>query len=246
MKQEQVKDESYKLTQEYMTLWNEVKKFDDLPWTESVYTDEILSKYRLLMTYPIYSKLDMPKALIGKMLDNFICSNGQMQYVVDLIKQHSWKPFLFTGKPGCGKTHLAIGAMVKSMADNKRKDGKYDTAEAIFLRIKAHNGCESEVVDNYSNFSILVIDELEADKITAFNDNSIRGVFQEIIRRRDLNKLQTIIVGNNPLEVRKIIGDNGYSRISGVGEIFELNGENWKDYRPKLKVELNKDGNTPF
>jgi hypothetical protein len=245
MKNEPVKDESYKQTQEYIKLWNEVKKFDNLPWTETVYTDEILSKYRLLMTYPIYSRLDMPKAFIGKMLDNFTCFNPQMQYVVDLIKQHSWKPFLFTGAPGCGKTHLAIGAMVKSMADNKRKDGKYDTAESIFLRIKAHNGCENEVVDNLSSFAILVIDECEAEKITAFSDNSIKGVFQEIIRRRDLNKLQTIIIGNNPLEVKKIIGDNGYSRINGVGEIFELNGDNWKDYRPKIKKEANT-ADTPF
>ena len=125
------------------------------------------------------------------------------------------------------------------------KKGKYDTAEAIFLRIKAHNGCENEVVEILSGIDILIIDECEAEKITAFSDDSIKGVFQEIIRRRDVGKKQTIIIGNKPEEVKKIIGNNGYSRFEGRGEVINLTSDAWKDYRPKIKKEANT-AETPF
>ncbi len=235
----------YKNTEGFLRLKQELMAFEALTGLDNVYTEEIISKYKLYYSYPIYSNIDMPTGLIGKTLDSFICANESHRVIVDLIKQCPWKWYLLTGNPGIGKTHLAIGAMVSSMGGNHKK-GKYDTAEAIFLRIKAHNGCENEVVELLSGIDILIIDECEAEKITAFSDDSIKGVFQEIIRRRDLGKKQTIIIGNKPEEVKKIIGNNGYSRFEGRGEVINLTSDAWKDYRPKIKKEANTAADTPF
>jgi len=169
-----------------------------------------------------------------------------MEIVVEIMEKDSWKWFLISGKPGIGKSHLAIACMVKSMGESKKERGKYDTGESIFLRLKENAGLEERVIDIYSTFDILVIDELEAEKITAFNDNAVKGFFQEIIKRRSDNKKQTIVIGNKIEEIKKVIGDNGFSRFNGGGEILELNGDAWQDFRPKKKQELNTNGDTPF
>lgn len=236
----------YKNTEGYLRLKQELKNFEALTGYDNVYTDEIINKYKLYYSYPIYSNIEMPSGLIGKTLDSFKALTASHGMIVDLIKQTPWKWYLLTGKSGIGKTHLAVGAMIASMSSN-RKRGAYKTAEEIFLKIKEHKGCEHLAVELYSDVDILIIDECEMEKITAFKDVDVKGYFMEIIGRRDLSKKQTIVIGNNPDEVRKIIGDNGYSRFEGRGEILNLTSEAWKDQRPLIKKqELNTNGDTPF
>jgi DNA replication protein DnaC len=246
MSKETAVDTSYKSTQAYLKLRDELAEFEKKDWRDCSWSEELIGKYKQFYSYPVFSKIQMPSEFIGISFYNFKTSNRPQEMVVEIMETKPWQWYMITGKPGIGKTHLAIACMVKSISDSKKPDGKYDTAEAMFLRIKSHNGCEEEVVENYSAFAVLVIDECEAEKITSFNDNSIKGVFQEIIRRRDIAKKQTIVIGNNKDEVLKLLGKNGESRFNGGGEILELQGEAWVDYRPKKKVELNKDGNTPF
>jgi len=238
------KDESYKTTEEYQALYAKCYAFDKIPDNaiENVYTDDIINAYKTLLSFPIYSKVEMDRGFIGTTLYSFKAQNREQEIVLETMKKFYWKWYLITGKPGIGKTHLAIGCMISSMGQSKKKTGKYDTAEAVFLRIKRNFGSEENVVAIYVNYDVLVLDECEAEKLTAYKDNDIKGVFQEIIRKRDIAKKQTIIVGNNPDEVFKIIGSNGYSRINGAGEIFELTSENWIDVRPKIKERINADG----
>jgi len=241
-----VVDESYKLTNEYLQLKAEIADFEMKDWRDTVWSEEIIAKYKVFYSFPLFSKIDMPRAFIGQTFYNFKKFNRTMEIVVEIMEKDSWKWFLISGKPGIGKSHLAIACMVKSMGESKKKSGKYDTGESMFLRLKENAGLEERVIEIYSSYDVLVIDELEAEKITAFNDNSVKGFFQEIIKRRSDNKKQTIVIGNKSEEIKKIIGDNGFSRFEGGGEILELSGDAWVDYRPKKKVELNKDGNTPF
>jgi hypothetical protein len=235
----------YKNTEGFLRLKQELMAFEALTGLDNVYTEEIISKYKLYYSYPIYSNIEMPEGLIGQTLDSFICATESHRVIVDIIKQCPWKWYLLTGKPGIGKTHLGIGAMISSMGGNKKK-GKYKTAEEIFQKIKEHKGCESLAIELYCDVDILIIDECEMEKIPAFKDEDVKGYFMEIIRRRDVSKKQTIIIGNNPEEVKKIIGSNGYSRFEGRGEVINLTSSAWVDYRPKIKKEANTAADTPF
>jgi hypothetical protein len=235
----------YKNTEGFLRLKQELMAFEALSMADTVYTEEIISKYKLYYSYPIYSNIDMPTGLIGQTLDSFERLTPSHDLILELIKKNPWKWYLLTGKSGIGKTHLAVGAMIASMGGNKKR-GLYKTGAEIFQKIKEHKGCEHLAVDLYSDVDILIIDECEMEKIPAFKDEDVKGYFMEIIRRRDVSKKQTIVIGNNPEEVRKIIGSNGYSRFEGRGEILNLTSDAWQDQRPNKKVELNKDGNTPF
>lgn len=234
----------YKNTEGFLRLKQELMAFEALSMADTVYTEEIISKYKLYYSYPIYSNIDMPTGLIGQTLDSFERLTPSHDVILELIKKNPWKWYLLTGKSGIGKTHLAVGAMIASMSGN-RKRGAYKTAEEIFLKIKEHKGCEHLAVELYSDVDILIIDECEMEKITAFKDVDVKGYFMEIIGRRDISKKQTIVIGNNPDEVRKIIGDNGYSRFEGRGEIINLTSDAWVDYRSKTKA-VKSNGDTPF
>ena len=240
-----VVDESYKATNEYLQLKAELTAFEIKDWRDMVWSEEIIAKYKVFYSFPIFSKIDMPRAFIGQTFYNFKKFNRTMEIIVEIMEKDSWKWFLISGKPGIGKSHLAIACMVKSMGESKKKSGKYDTGESIFLRLKENAGLEERVIEIYSSFDVLVIDELEAEKITSFNDNAVKGFFQEILKRRSDNKKQTIVIGNKSEEIKKIIGDNGFSRFKGGGEILDLIGDAWVDYRPKIKKEANT-ADTPF
>ena len=228
-----------------MQLRDEIAEFERKDWRDTVWTDEIIAKYKTFYSFRIFSKIDMPRAFIGQTFYNFKRFNRTMEIVVEIMEKDSWKWFLISGKPGIGKSHLAIACMVKSMGESKKERGKYDTGESIFLRLKENAGLEERLIENYASYDVLVIDELEAEKITAFNDNAVKGFFQEIIKRRSDNKKQTIVIGNKIEEIKKVIGDNGFSRFAGGGEILELQGDAWVDYRPKTKA-VKSNGDTPF
>lgn len=241
-----VVDESYKFTQNYLQLKAELAEFEKKDWRDCSWSEELIGKYKQFYSYPVFSKIQMPSEFIGISFYNFKTSNRTQEIVVEIMEAKPWQWYMITGKPGIGKTHLAISCMVKSISDSKKPDGKYDTAQNIFLRFKENKDLERRLIDDYVSFAVLVIDECEMEKITAFNDEAVKGYFQEIICKRDIQKKQTIVIGNNKDEVLKLLGKNGESRFDGGGEILELSGEAWVDYRPKKKVELNKDGNTPF
>ena len=239
-KENAVVDTSYKSTQAYLQLRDELAEFEKKDWRDCSWSEELIGKYKQFYSYPVFSKIQMPTEFIGLSFYNFKTQGKrEMEIVVEIMEAKPWQWYMLIGKPGIGKTHLAIACMVKSIGESKKPDGKYDTAQNIFLRFKENKDLERRLIADYSSFAVLVIDECEMEKITAWSDDSVKGYFQEIIHNRDIAKKQTIVIGNNKDEVLKLLGKNGESRFDGGGEILELVSDAWKDYRPKIKKEAN-------
>ncbi len=148
-----------------------------------------------------------------------------------------------TGKPGSGKTHLAIALMGEWFADNfKAVEGQgapskgyplFIPAVELLLEIKAswsdrddhRTESEKEILDKYSRVPLLVIDDLGAEKISEWS----RQVLYLLIDRRYRDMKQTIITSNlTQGELAEQLDDRVASRISEMGIVLDLGS---KDHR---------------
>ena len=87
---------------------------------------------------------------------------------------------------------------------------------------------ELDILDEYSNAKLLIIDDIGVEKITDWS----RQVFYTLIDRRYRNMKQTIITSNLYLdEISKNIDDRIVSRLIEMGKIIKLDGQ---DQRLKI------------
>ena len=171
----------------------------------------------------------IPKKFLDRSLDNFKGSEPVkklcLEYANGFIKKTTClrgRPLmddglvgypgsvLFTGKPGCGKTHLAI-AIVRELKKRMPVQVLFTTAPELLLEIRAtfrpsagkyddHGICEADtendILDKYSQCELLILDDLGAEKVSDFTIQSLYLVIDR--RNRDLRP--TIVTTNLSLE----------------------------------------------
>lgn len=117
------------------------------------------------------------------------------------------------GKPGTGKTHLAI-----SILHRWETSKKYINARALTRAIRATYGdktiSEQDVIDKYSAYGLLVIDEIGKQFMT---DNERFAMF-DIINERYNNVKPTILVTNLALrDLQDFLGEDTVDRFRERG-----------------------------
>ena len=173
----------------------------------------------------------IPKKFLYRSLDNFvgsdsiknlcmeyvggfkrktICSQGRPLVDAGLIGYPG--SILFTGKTGCGKTHLAIAIIRELVRRALVYAPTFITAPELLLEIrntfnkpiKTHDSydgqvepkTESDIIDRYSKCEILVLDDLGSEKVSDFTIQSLYLV----IDRRNRELMPTIVTTNLSLE----------------------------------------------
>jgi DNA replication protein DnaC len=153
----------------------------------------------------------IPRKYIGCSLETF---KGN-QRLVDALKVCSKgdESVVIMGNTGCGKTHLAVAMMFDADSDSL-----FTTAPELLLEIResfrdSSPQSEREIVDRYSRYPLLVLDDLGAEKSTEW---SITTLFLIIDRRiRDCRK--TIITTNLTMEqIEQVFGARVASRLSAM------------------------------
>jgi len=150
---------------------------------------------------------------------------------------------VLTGNAGSGKTHLAV-AIFREWIKNQTIKTKYDrddftllknakfiTVPDLLLKIRqsfseGSDKSEEDIVETYSSYSFLLLDDLGAEKTTEW---SITTLYTIIDRR--YRELKTTIVTTN-LTIDQIgsqISDRIASRLSS-GKVIKINAP---DYRKK-------------
>lgn len=145
------------------------------------------------------------------------------------------KGLFLTGNVGTGKTHL-LAAIIDYIARIKKRLGLnsivYRTTPVMLSEIRNsyENKNFEEVINNFKDSHLLIIDDLGAEKTTDW----ALDIFFEIIDYR-YSELKPVIIASNltDLEIKQKLDERVMSRIYEMCKGLKLTG---KDYRlEKLK-----------
>ena len=172
------------------------------------------------MSWPgIYN--GVPRLYGNCTLENY---QGNENLISELRKEKD--NVVLRGNTGCGKTHLAV-AILKMQAS---RDSRFITVPDLLLKIRSsfNGGAESEeeIIKEFSNISMLVLDDLGAEKTSEFAVTTLYIILDR--RIRDCRK--TIITTNlSQKEIEETFGARIASRLSSMENIKI----NMPDYRKK-------------
>jgi len=199
--------------------WETKEKEDTRKWIEEERKEHFESPEKSMAGY-------VPKKFLDRSLDNFIGSDQIkkvcMEYVNGFEREKTEKALfgkllkhpgsiLFTGKTGCGKTHLAVAILRELVKRLDAYEFCFITAPELLLEIRAtfkphakkYNDAgqceadtEQDVLDKYSKCELLILDDLGAEKVSDFTIQSLYLV----IDRRNRNLRPTIVTTNLSLE----------------------------------------------
>jgi len=180
------------------------------------------------------SIIGIPKRYDGKTFDNFsVDGNTARRDALDTVAEYAtdWenvlktgRSMLFVGRPGTGKTHLAI-ALAQYVASNYVAVVQYTSLLDIMESIKDawnRRGGESttDIINRLSSVDLLIIDEISA----GYGTQTEQLQFFRIINKRYENMLPTVMISNaNSGDTRRIIGEATYDRLKeGKGQLISF------------------------
>lgn len=172
------------------------------------------------------TQAEIPERFMDRSLDTYLALNdGQrnaLSYARSFVDQFTegqqqGRSAIFCGRPGTGKTHLAVGIglhlinikklvlfitvqrMVRKMKDSWRKDSAQS---------------ESDVIDFFVKPDLLIIDEIGVQFGTEFEKNFIFDVLNERYEKRKSTLLLSNLTSG---EVKAFLGERVYDRLREDG-----------------------------
>lgn len=183
---------------------------------------------------------NIPPRYLKKNLETFEADDKSGK-AYDLCKRYSAKfdkvvsdgiSLCFCGKPGTGKTHLAIG-LIHSAIHNDIS-AQYRTVIEMIREVKStyskhSERTEREVIHHYSNIRFLVLDEVGMQ----IGSDTEKLILSEIINNRYANVLPTVLISNLGLsELKDYLGDRIIDRMrEGGGAVISFD---WDSKRGSL------------
>uniref|UniRef100_A0A6V7KGP8 AAA+ ATPase domain-containing protein n=1 Tax=Bracon brevicornis TaxID=1563983 RepID=A0A6V7KGP8_9HYME len=171
-------------------------------------------------------------------LDNFNSTNDAAQEVLNACTQFvdEWgliykngSNLLMIGRPGTGKTHLAV-AIMRGLMENYETDVYMTTAQRVIRAMRDSwrqnsERTEYDVIGFYCEKELLVIDEIGMQHGT----DSERLLVSEIINTRYERMLPCILISNFTRD--ELDGFLGYRAMDRVMESVSVLPFAWDSYR---------------
>jgi DNA replication protein DnaC len=141
------------------------------------------------------------------------------------------RPLLFLGKPGCGKSHLAVAVAIRAVEAGYRGyfTGATDMTKALVTAWA--DGSFNQKLRTYSAPSVLVIDDVG---ITPF-DRSEANAFFQVVNRRYENRSATIVTTNRGLPAwAELFGGDSVvaaailDRLLDRATVINIKGGSWR------------------
>lgn len=168
----------------------------------------------------------IPERFIAKTLDAYEAkSDGQKRALGFALEYASTfdrvsdtgRSAIFCGKPGTGKTHLAIGIALHVI--NTGKPAVFETVQRLMRRIKESwrkdaTETETAVMEAMTSPALLIIDEIGVQFGSEFEKNAMFDILNERYEKRR----PTLLLSNlTAQEVKAFLGERIYDRLKEDG-----------------------------
>jgi len=151
--------------------------------------------------------------------------------LADLEFVREGKPILLLGRPGCGKSHLAIALGIKAVEAGYRGYCTGATEMTKALVTAWADGSFNQKIRTYSAPSVLVIDDVG---ITPFDRTEANAFFQ-VVNRRYENRSATIVTTNRGLPAwAELFGGDSVvaaailDRLLDRATVINIKGPSWR------------------
>ena len=185
----------------------------------------------------------IPERFHNRTLDKYIARTEGQQHALNFSREYAENfsqvletglSAVFCGKPGTGKTHLAVGVGLHAMAHGKLV--LFSTVQRMIRRVKdswRNNVTESEsdVIGLLVQPDLLIIDEIGVQ----FGSDFERNLMFDILNERYEKRRPSLLISNlTPREVKAFLGERVYDRLREDGGVcipFD-----WDSYRKSVTV----------
>jgi DNA replication protein DnaC len=178
----------------------------------------------------IYSEFirDVPPRFKDATFSSFQCSSDKQRKTVEYLKTGG--SAVIYGSNGVGKTHLAYAT-----CEYQARQGKvagYVLAFDFFNKIRKSfsDGTTEDVMNRYSNYQLLVIDEIDKTQGT---QTEFMYLYSLINERYNYMRSTILITNAKPDEFAAIIGQSALDRVASEGKVIDLTGDNYRQKRSK-------------
>jgi len=173
----------------------------------------------------IYSEFirEVPPRFKDATFSSFKCSSDKQRKTVEYLKTGG--SAVIYGSNGVGKTHLAYAT-----CEYQARQGKvagYVLAFDFFNKIRKSfsDGTTEDIMDKYSNYQLLVIDEIDKTQGTP---TEFMYLYSLINERYNYMRSTILITNAKPDEFAAIIGQSALDRVASEGKVIDLTGENYR------------------
>lgn len=179
----------------------------------------------------------IPERFKDRTLDSYIARTTGQEKALAFSKEYAenfdqvmkeGRSAIFVGKPGTGKTHLAIGIALEII--KQQRSPVFVTVQRLIRRVKdswhTKNETESEVVDVFASPDLLILDEVGVQ----FGSEFEKQMLFDVLNERYEKLKPSILLSNIPREqLSDYLGERVTDRLRENGG--KMIGFDWDSYR---------------